>query len=307
MTDEIDGFLDYLKYERNLSSNTVLAYGTDLAHLYRFLSGDLTADEPDVSSVKKSDLRSYLEYMYDEGLSKRTMERRIAAVRSFFKHLESKGAINSNPSEGLIYPKRGKRLPGFIRSGDTDKIEDFKLEKFTDYRDMALLKLLYSTGCRIGEIHSANMEDLDLDSRRLKVNGKGGVERYVFLTDETADMMRLYLDMRRREFGEPAGAVIVNSRGGRITERGMFNIVVRRVREAGVYGHITPHSFRHTFATDLLNNGANIRAVQEMLGHKNLSTTQIYTHTTKERLKQVYNSAHPQAMKSKRPEEKKSE
>ena len=144
------------------------------------------------------------------------------------------------------------------------------------------------------------MVDLDLENRRLKVMGKGRAERLVFITKEARDDLTRYLAERRKLFGEATGSVIVNAKGGRITERGMFKLVVQRARAVGLSEqHITPHTFRHTFATDLLNNGANIRAVQEMLGHKNLSTTQIYTHTTREHIKEVYNRCHPQAINAK--------
>ncbi len=311
----IDRFMDYLKYEKNLSDNTVLAYSLDLKSLHGFLCGDFIGadgvdryglsvqkdgDTVSVSSVTGEDLSAYVEYMFDEGLSRATRSRRIAAIRSFFGYLYRNDFLKTDPSLKLIYPKKEGRLPKFLRQDETDAVTGFKPETFQDYRDLALLELLYSSGCRIGEVAGAEVKDLDLNSRRLMVTGKGSVQRIVFLTDAAADAMDGYLVMREKNFGKPSGPLFVNIRGQGITERGLFYIVRQRASRAGLMSHVTPHTFRHTFATDMLNAGADIRAVQEMLGHRNLSTTQIYTHTTKEHLRWVYEHSHPQALKDKR-------
>ncbi|MDR3237084.1 MAG: tyrosine recombinase XerC [Spirochaetia bacterium] len=294
----IDSFMNYLQYEKNLSENTVKAYSIDLRDFNIFLcaNGEVSAAESlSPVSVTKNDIKAYIGYMFDKGMTRATMGRKIAAIRSFFAHLHRSGVIESNPALGIIYPKKGKRLPRFLRGGEFDELTSFEPQSFLDYRDRAILELFYSTGCRVGELSGADISDIDLDEKRLKVLGKGRKERYVFITAGAAGFMKDYFKMRSDKFGGLTEPLFVNNRGGRITERGIFDIVTKRARNSELNGSVTPHTLRHSFATDMLNNGADLRAVQEMLGHKNLSATQIYTHTTKERLKAVYNRAHPHA------------
>ena len=301
----IDRFMDYLRYEKNLPENTIKAYSTDLKYFNIFLCSDkkygIGAVSEDgsalLSSVTKDDIKAYIEYMFDSGMTKATMERKIASIRSLFAHIERSGLLKINPARKIIYPQKGRRLPRFLRSGEFDKLIDFDTLTFKDYRDMALIHLFYSTGCRVGELAGASVADMDLESKRLKVLGKGGKERYVFITETAAAAMSDYLKERYNKFNILTKPLFVNNRGGRITERGIFDVITSRAGKAALNASVTPHTLRHSFATDMLNNGADIRAVQEMLGHKNLSATQLYTHTTKERLKNVYNKAHPHALK----------
>jgi len=301
----IDSFMDYLRYEKNFSENTIKSYSSDLKYFNIFLCTDTkygveaVAEDGSAlpSSVSKDDIKAYIEYMFDRGMTKTTMERKIAAIRSLFDHIERNGLLKSNPARNIIYPKKGSRLPRFLRSGEFDKLVNFETVTFKDFRDMALIRLFYSTGCRVGEFAGALVDDIDLESKRLKVLGKGRRERYVFITNETASAMSDYLKARHGKFNTLTKPLFVNNRGARITERGIFHIITSRANEAGLNMSVTPHTLRHTFATDMLNNGADIRAVQEMLGHKSLSATQVYTHTTTERLKAVYDKAHPHALK----------
>ena len=301
----IDSFMDYLRYERNFSENTIKSYNSDLKYFNIFLCTDAKYGVEAVSedgsalpsSVSRDDIKAYIEYMFDRGMTKATMERKIAAIRSLFDHIERNGLLKSNPARNIIYPKKGSRLPRFLRSGEFGKLVNFETVTFKDFRDMALIRLFYSTGCRVGELAGALIDNIDLEIKRLKVLGKGCKERYVFITNETASAMSDYLKERRGKFGTLTEPLFVNNRGGRITERGIFHIIVSRANEAGFSMSVTPHTLRHTFATDMLNNGADIRAVQEMLGHKSLSATQLYTHTTTERLKTVYDKAHPHSLK----------
>ena len=307
MISAINKFEDYLRYEKNFSENTVKAYITDLRYFNIFLCTDEKYGVEAVSekgsafpsSVSKDDIKAYIEYMFDKGMTKATMERKIAAIRSLFVHIERSGLLKVNPARNIIYPKKGRRLPRFLRPGEFDKFTDFETVTFKDYRDIALIRLFYSTGCRVGEFAAASIEDMDIESKRLKVMGKGRKDRYVFITEETASAMSDYLKERLAKFKILTEPLFVNDKGGRITERGIFYVIVSRAR-AVFDASVTPHTLRHTFATDLLNNGADIRAVQEMLGHKSLSATQLYTHTTTERLKNVYNKAHPHASKNKK-------
>jgi len=313
MLVEIDQFMDYLKYERNASDKTVDAYNSDLIQFYRFLLGDFTDDgddryitdiivkddDVDTGSIKKEHIKSYLGYIFDCGLKKSSIERKIASIKTFFKFLYNRGFLEKNPADRIVYPKKSKRLPRFLYFKEVEMILDFEPESFIDFRDKAILETFYSTGVRVGELASADLVKLDIDSGRLKVFGKGSQERFVFLNDDTCRALRLYLNKRKHSGKDVSGPLFVNNRGGRITERGIYDIIKKRVRAAGLLEKVSPHTFRHSFATEMLNQGADLRAVQEMLGHRSLSSTQIYTHTTKARLKNVYENAHPHSKKNK--------
>jgi len=313
MIAEIDQFMDYLYYEKNSSENTLNSYNIDLIQLYKFLIGDFRENsiydyEIDVicnhedvliDSVGSDDIKSFIEFLYDSGKKRITIERKIAAIKSFFKFLFNRNIIQDNPASELIYPKKESRLPRFLYLKQIDSILNFTPKSFIDFRDKAVIELFFSTGARVSELSSADIDDLDIESKRLKVYGKGSVERVVFLTDAVSGSILQYFNARKEKFREISGPLIVNNRGTRITSRGIFNIVVKRAENSGLNIRVSPHTLRHSFATEMLNRGADIRAVQEMLGHKHLSTTQVYTHTTKESLKRVYNKFHPHSFSNK--------
>ena len=309
MMSEIDSYMNYLRYERNAPEKTFISYNCDIMQFYRFLCGrpvesghheqeriEIIEKDIDISSITIDHIKSFVEYLYDSGAKKSSIERKIASIKTFFKYLYNREMVKKNPATTIRYPKKDKRLPKFLYIKQVNEILNFPRLRFMDFRDRAILELFYSTGARVSEIASAELTDLDLESARLKVYGKGREERIVFLTTTTVDAIRDYCSMRYRKFKECAGILFVNNRGTPITVRGIFGIVVKRAKQAGLLEKVTPHVFRHSFATELLNQGADIRAVQEMLGHKNISTTQVYTHTTKERLKRVYKKFHPHAL-----------
>lgn len=312
MYNYIDAFLDYIIYEKNYSSNTAGDYRSDLLQLTDFLSGRVeesfkdyyeldcivTDDEPEIGTVTVSDLRSFIEYCFDRKLKRSSIERKIAVIKSFFTFLYRRELVASNPSKKLIYPKKEKRLPKFLYLKEYNELTDFEITDFFDLRDKAVIALFYSTGARISEIAGSQVADLDLSAGRLKVSGKGSVERILFLTRESASLLKKYLSQRDRMFSDKSEFIFVNKSGKGISVRGMYNLVMKRAKAAGLSYKLSPHTLRHSFATELLNNGADIRAVQEMLGHKSLSTTQVYTHTTKARLKKVYDMYHPHSGKS---------
>lgn len=307
MLSALDIFLNYILYEKNYSEKTADAYRIDLLQLYDFLTGNIEESfkdyyeldtliengEPEIRSITVSDLRSFIEYCFDKNLKKSSLERKIAVLRSFFTFLVRRDLIDSDPSKKLIYPKREQRLPRFLYIKEYESLINFEVKTFFDARDKAVLSMFYSTGARIAEIQGATMSDLDFSAGRLKVAGKGGDDRIVFLTPESMGFLNEYLAIRNRLFGNPRGPLFVNKRGEGISIKGIYNLVMKRAAAAGLSHKITPHTLRHSFATEILNQGADIRAVQEMLGHKSISTTQKYTHTTKERLKKVYNKYHP--------------
>ncbi len=307
MTAEIDQFMRYLGSEKNSSEKTLEAYGRDLRQFNRFLCGDpgpevrdryevraaVVNDDVPIASIGGDDITAFIEYSYDCGLKRSSIERRIAALRSFFSFLFNKGYIEQNPAVKIGYPRKESRLPGFLHLNQIEELLDFKLETFIDFRDRAVLEAFYSTGARVAELCSADIADVDFSSKRLRVTGKGSEERIVFITDGAAALLRRYFAERKNKFGSLGDPLFVNNRGGRITVRGVYDIVVKRARAAGLLERVSPHTLRHSFATELLDRGADIRAVQEMLGHKHLSTTQVYTHTTKERLRKVFEKFHP--------------
>ncbi len=298
----------YLQVEKNISLNTVEAYNKDLLQFFQFLLQQLADKESEylvnvdvidedivTASIRRDDIRSFVEYLHDKGLANSSIERKIASLKSFFKFLFNKDIIKNNPAHSVIFPRKGHRIPHFLYNDQIDKILDFTLQKFADYRDRALLEVFYSTGARVSEIATAKLIDLQLSKNSLLVMGKGGMQRLVFLTASAVSGMQQYLAWREKKFGPLKGELFVNSRGAAITVRGIFYIIKKRARAAGFTDYVSPHTFRHSFATEMLNNGADIRSVQEMLGHRDLAATQIYTHTTRKRLQKIYEKYHPHA------------
>lgn len=301
MYELADKFAEYLAVEKGYSQNTVESYLGDLSLFITFILEKsalyeitASADAGDVmtETVTGRDLRSWIEFMSDEGYAASSIERRLASMKSFFNAMYKGGYLNTNPAHGLRPPKRGRALPGYLTAAQIEKIVDFPAKTFKEYRDRSLLLILFSTGCRVSEICSCDMVSVDMSSRRIKVRGKGSYERYVFIADHALSALHKYISIRSRL--APGSALFVNLRGERLTRRGVYYIISLRSRAAG-FGSVTPHVFRHSFATELLNNGADIKAVQDMLGHKSISATQIYTHTTRARLKRVYDEFHPHA------------
>jgi integrase/recombinase XerC len=313
MISEIDGFLDHIKFGKNSSPKTIASYNDDVIQLYKFLIGDIDAPvdvsiyetdvkiingEVDIHSIGKDDITAFIEFCYDKGLKKSSIARKIACFKSFFKYLYNENIIEKNPAVKISFPKREKNVPKFLYYNQIKTLFEFDVSNFFDYRDRALLEVFYSSGARVSEIASADCDNLTIENGTLKVLGKGAVERMVFLTDNAVKWLRLYLKQRRKEFGEVRGPLFVNNKGKRISVRGIFYIIDKRYTASGLIGNISPHTLRHSFATELLNQGADIRAIQELLGHKNISTTQIYTHTTKERLRRVYEEFHPHSSRN---------
>lgn len=287
-------YLDYLERVRILSNATVLAYGNDLKSLIHHCgSGSDTAD------ISVSDIRGWIRGMTDAGLSAGTVNRRLSAVKGFFSFLEQQGLQSGNPAESIRSVRAAKRLPATLFEREMETLLDFSTEGLADYRDKALLEILYSTGARIAELVSADADDVLFKKRAILVHGKGSKDRYVFLGDRAYEALTAWLPYRSalvRDLGRhDEKALFLNVRGGRLTTRGAAGIVARRIEGSGLSKYISPHGFRHSFATHLLNHGADIRIVQEMLGHARLSTTQVYTHVGVDRLRRVYRDAHPHA------------
>jgi len=303
---EGEDFLRWLSSERNDSPNTVKAYGRDIAAFATFLDGYYGGDGWTWAGVDRLAIRGFLAEGARRGWSKRTIARALSAVRAFYRFLNLHHGVEVNPARAASTPKLEKRLPGYLDRGAMDRLFALAEQRagtntFRSVRDRAILELFYSTGMRLSELVGLDLEDLDLVSDQVRVRGKGKKERILPVGRLAVSALRNYY-LRRDEMlaGAPGGggqrrAVFVSERGRRLTPRAV-QLAVRRLLDAVSEGQkVTTHSLRHSFATHLLDAGADLRAVQELLGHASLSTTQIYTHTSVERLKQVYHQAHPRA------------
>lgn len=286
----IEKFINYLRIEKNASEHTVLNYSIDLKAFAKFLG------EGSIESVNYLFLRKYLASIKERNYAKRTTARKLAVLRSFFKFLYREGYIKTNPSAGISTPKLDKKLPIFLNADEVSKLIESPDEKdAAGLRDRAVMETLYSTGVRVSELVGLNMNNIDFIGGVVKVFGKGKKERLAPIGDKALRAIRNYLDKRGGAGLSDKKAVFLNTRGGRLTDRSVRRIIEKYIKRVSVREGISPHTLRHSFATHLLNRGADLRSVQELLGHMNLSTTQIYTHVTTERLKEVYDKAHPRA------------
>ncbi len=294
MRHEIDAFCRYLETERNVSPHTLKGYRTDLEMFMGFVRAE-QGGEPDVEAVTHLTVRRYLAGLQRE-CARSTSGRKLASIRSFFKYLAREGKVRKNPAELVSTPKKEKKVPFHL---DIDEVTALVTAPGgTDLlalRDRAVLETLYSCGLRVSELTGLDVGGVDLAERTVRVLGKGGKERIVPLGSYAAAALSDYLLARDHP---PADApLIVNARGGRLTSRSVGRIVDRHILKIAAMKKIAPHTLRHTFATHLLEGGADLRAIQELLGHASLSTTQKYTHVSIDRLMEVYDKAHPKARK----------
>ena len=282
----LDKFFTYLEIEKNYSAHTILNYRIDLEEFAVFLG------QANVAQVAYPDLRRFLAQLKGRSLKPRTLARKLSSLRSFFKYLQREKVINTNPAKLLVTPKLDKPLPHFMSEEEAVQlIEAPKNGKTNSPRDKAIFEILYSTGIRVSELVGLDVDDVDFFGNVIKVMGKGKKERMVPVGDQALSVLKTYLDNRKtgHQF------VFANKNGTRLSDRSVRNIINKYILEQAMAQHVTPHMFRHSFATHLLNHGADLRSVQELLGHVNLSTTQIYTHLTTDKLKKVYDQAHPRA------------
>ncbi|MCM8825028.1 MAG: tyrosine recombinase XerC [Candidatus Omnitrophica bacterium] len=278
-------FLNYIKYQRNYSGHTVSAYKADLEQFISFTGYDI--DSVDIDLLRR--------YLFHLKVSKkygfRSISRKIAAIKSFFKFLAKRGYTKKNPALLIASPKIPERLPLFLTYDEIEKIiESASGTSETELRNRAILELLYSSGLRVGELVSLKIEDINIPEGTVKVRGKGNKERIVPVGSYALNSIFEYL--KKRPWSKNS-FIFLNKKGGRITSRSVERIVKKYARLAGISKKVTPHVFRHSFATHLLDRGADLRTVQEMLGHSDISTTQVYTHVTVQRLKELYEKHHP--------------
>lgn len=292
-----ESFLRHLDRDKNYSAHTRLNYRIDLKDFFEFLAQDATAPE----RADRLKMRSYLAHAASKGYAKRTLARKLATLRSFYRYFVREGRMAKNPMSAIRSPKLEKKLPHFLTETDVDRLLAFPAEDLSGCRDRALLETLYSTGCRVSELVALDEKDVDPIGAVIRVLGKGRKERLCPMGSRALSAVREYLERRTREgaLAGKRGPLFLNhsphARGSRLTARSVRRILSKRMNEMSLSAKISPHALRHSFATHLLNRGADLRSVQELLGHSSISTTAIYTHVSTERLRQVYAKAHPRA------------
>lgn len=320
-------FLNYLKFEKRFSEHTAKCYGADLCQFGEFLinagqhrqSDGFTADTVGQShsagatavavetsvkldelliAVEINDVRAYLAFLNQKQYSKATIARKLATLRSLYKFLVKRGKISSNPVTAVRTPKQEKRLPKFLEYEQVKiLLETPPLDNWLGIRDKAMLETLYSTGMRVSELVALNMDDIDFLGEVVRIRGKGKRERIAPISSSALQVIQHYMEFRNKRaqsnFNFDHKVLFVNKHGGRLSTRSVRRKMDKYLKMAGLDPTVSPHTLRHSFATHMLNNGADLRSVQELLGHQSLSTTQIYTHLTTRKLKEVYQNAHP--------------
>ena len=301
MNKPIKEYLDYLSFERNYSPQTVKSTQYDLEKFFRFLNTeDFLMDEVDVVVI-----RNFLTVELNNHISKRSCKRRLSSLRHFYDFLVKKGYVKENPFIFITYPKTEKKFPQVLYQDQVRKILDENLERTDELalRDQAILELLYFTGMRASELVSLNVQDLELNNRTVRIFGKGRKERVVPFSLECQKVLKSYMkDCRPILFKRninPVNAIILNHKGERLTTRGLEYILDKIEEKTGNYVGLHPHVLRHSFATHLLENGADLKTIQELLGHASLNATQVYTHVTEETMRETFFTFHPRAKKTK--------
>jgi integrase/recombinase XerC len=298
MRNAVDRFLQYLRVERNASDLTIKSYREDLTALVEYLE-DTRGKAPAPAEVDTVELRGYVAALHEAGYAKTTIARRLASLRSFFRFGQREGWTKANPAKPLRNPRKSRSLPHFLSSADIDRLLGApSAADHAGLRDRAILEVLYSAGLRVSELAGLNATDLDLAGGTVRVRGKGRRERIAPIGSYAARALKDWLAVRRvsvREKGGENGPVFLNKFGRRLTTRSVGRLLEKHLRTSGLDRRTTPHTLRHSFATHLLDNGADIRSVQELLGHKSLVTTQIYTHVSTAGLRAAYERAHPRA------------
>ncbi|HET9986393.1 MAG TPA: site-specific tyrosine recombinase XerD [Longimicrobiales bacterium] len=290
---QLEMFADHLAVERGLSPRTLDAYGRDLARLVEFLQGRGLKRPGETSAA---DLREYVYHLKDRGLQPTSIRRNISAVRTYFAFLLAEGIVVTDPSENLELPKTWRRLPGVLGRDEVERlVEAPDVADRLYWRDKALLEFAYAAGVRVSELTALRIRDLALEEGFASVFGKGAKERLVPVGRSAARAVSLYLRELRPELdrGAGRGVVFLNAAGRPLSRMGVWKILRKHVRRAGIRKRVTPHTLRHSFATHLLEGGADLAAVQEMLGHADIATTQIYTHIDREYLREVHRQFHP--------------
>ncbi len=294
MKDVLNKFVIYLKDEKNYSDYTITNYSIDIEEFYVFLKKENITRLQDVDYKV---LRKYLNYMTENKYSNKTISRKLSSLRTFFKYLVKKEIINDNPMILISNPKEEKKLPKYLNYGEIEKILEIPNKETTlGLRNACILEILYSTGIRVSELVNLKIRDIDFYNKKIRVLGKGNKERIVLFGNRCENLLERYIKESRAVLNKKkVEYLFLNNLGQNISVRSIENIIDKIEKEACLKFSISPHVFRHTFATHLLDNGADLNSVKELLGHENLNTTAIYTHVSNERLRKVYLECHPRA------------
>lgn len=295
---DLEDFRSYIIVEKNFSKHTAKAYCTDILDFLLWM-GDESCEDVNFSKV-----REYLHFIQKFNYKKNTIARKIASIRTFYKYLYRERKVETNPAMNLTSPKRPKSLPKFLTPDEVEEIlNNVKMDTPSGFRNRAILELLWATGMRVSELSGLNFGDLNLEHNEIRVFGKGAKERIILVTDRAKSYLQRYIDSARAlipkgfplEEPSESSPVFINNTGYRLQTKTIRNVINETVEKIALPKKVTPHVFRHSFATHLIENGADLRVVQELLGHASISNTQIYTHVSTQHLKEVYNEAHPRA------------
>ena len=289
-------YLDYLKYQRNYSSYTILNYQNDIMEFFSYIDSEGIS----YSDIEYGDIRFYLMYLKDEKNDiNSSIDRKLSSLRGFYKYLANEKIVLSNPFTLVNGPKKSKKLPRYFEYNELEEMFSVPdTSTALGQRDLLLLEMLYGTGCRVGELVSIQIEDIDLGRRTILILGKGNKERYLTYGDYCSDALKMYLNDGYHELNKQNnGYLFLYNNGGILSERGVRYILDRIIKQTGIHKNISPHMIRHSFATHLLNEGCDLLTVQKLLGHESIKATQIYTHITTDRLKEVYFKSFPRAKK----------
>jgi integrase/recombinase XerC len=289
-------FLDYLRFQKRYSPHTIISYENDLTAFATFLTKEY--ESPAVDSIKTTYIRTWLADLKENGISSKSINRKISSLRSFFKYLLKNEVVKVSPVTAIISPKMPKRLPQFVEEKDVKNLfgETVFSEGFKGLTEKLILEILYNTGTRKAELINLKEYQIDFSNSNIKVTGKGNKERIIPINNQLIDQIKLYIAEKRRLIGrEEKNFLLVSEKGKPLDPKYVYNIAKKYLSLVTTIDKKSPHIFRHSFATHLMNNGADINAVKELLGHSSLAATQIYTHNTIEKLKDVYKKAHPKA------------
>lgn len=299
----IEKYLKYLSVERNASEHTIISYRNDLETFLKFTADveQISTDAVDLSSISRLSIRLWLGDLSEQGMAKSTIARKVAALRSFFKYCFKRGHIEKNPAHLLVVPKKDKSLPKTATVEDIERMMDaVNTETTRGLQNRAILELFYGTGMRLSELTGLNLSDIDLKQNQVTVKGKGNKQRIIPLGKTVSGILKDFIEKRPELYGDRTDAdakkaLFIAASGQRIYDRAVGLIVEKYFKMTSEVTQKSPHVLRHSFATHMLDNGADIRIIKEFLGHANLAATQVYTHTSIERLKNVYEQAHPRA------------
>jgi integrase/recombinase XerC len=289
----VQGFLRHLALERSVSAHTVKAYGEDLGQFIAHARAEL-GRAPAPEEVDHLLIRSFLARLHERGLKKSSAARKLAGLRTFFRWLCREGVLEKNPARALLSPRTERRIPTHLEEGEVDALLDMPGDDVEAVRGRAILELLYGTGLRCAELVGLDLGEVDFEARMVRVLGKGGKERIVPFGGRARDALRSWLPLRER-LSRGDEALFLNQKGGRLTDRSVRNLLARRLKQVAISRKVSPHTLRHSFATHLLERGADLRSIQELLGHTSLSTTQRYTHVNARHILSIYRKTHPRA------------